>query len=315
MVNSFTRKVAGAIDAWPGRYINMKRDMNKKPPDAQRPPNIMHEMLRSFVTLAKFLNLTHAVNHLGSTRQTVRRHIELLQSLRGEKLLEFVDRQYVLTRAGALALVEAEQILLLGDAWMRKEVRVVDGLTAVLYDSNAEVPYFSQQHSIDTIWASGTPRIQKGLLCWIESKAQLEAPEFDAVRDYLLAYRRHHREWLCVSIGEKSSYATWLGWSWAKSAIGKPLSDDPMASEADQYVSQSYDSILRSGGLRIDHVYTRIARTHGGAPEPITYQRLILRCMFPNGDYALVTLVDRTTAIKIVDVNLEDLPAMDPALL
>ncbi len=293
----------------------MKNEMNKKQSSAQRPPNIMHEMLRSFVTLAKFLNLTHAVNHLGSTRQTVRRHIEMLQSLRGEKLLAFVDRQYVLTPEGELALVEAEQILQLDDAWMRKEVRVVDGLTAVRYDSNPEVPYFSQQHSIDTIWKSGSPLIQKGLLCWVEAKAQLEAPEFDAVRDYLLAYRQHNSEWLCVSIGEKSSYATWLGWSWAKSAIGKPLADDPMASDADQYVSQSYDSILRSGGLRIDHVYTRIARTHGAKPEPITYQRLILRCMFPNGDHALVTLVERTNTIEIVNVNLDDLPAMDTDML
>ena len=96
----------------------------------------MHEMLRSFVTLAKFLNLTHAVNHLGSTRQTVRRHIEMLQSLRGEKLLAFVDRQYVLTREGELALVEAEQILQLDEAWMRKDIRVVNGLTAVLYDAD-----------------------------------------------------------------------------------------------------------------------------------------------------------------------------------
>lgn len=293
----------------------MKQDSNRKPRTVQRSPNIMHEMLRSFVTLAKFLNLTHAVNHLGSTRQTVRRHIEMLQSLRGQKLLAFEDRQYVLTKEGEVALVDAEQILLLDEAWMRRDVRVVNGLTAVLYNTDSDVPYFSQQHSIDTIWKNGTPLIQKGLQSWVDSKAQLEAPEFDAVRDYLLAYRRHNHEWLCVSIGENSSYATWLGWSWAKSAIGKPLSADPMASDADQYVSQSYESILRGGGLRIDHVYTKIARTHGGTPEPISYQRLILRCMFPNGEYALVTLVDRTNTVQIVDVNLEELSAMDPAML
>ncbi len=293
----------------------MKQDSNRKPRTVQRSPNIMHEMLRSFVTLAKFLNLTHAVNHLGSTRQTVRRHIEMLQSLRGQKLLAFEDRQYVLTKEGEVALVDAEQILLLDEAWMRRDVRVVNGLTAVLYNPDSDVPYFSQQHSIDTIWKNGTPLIQKGLQSWVESKAQLEAPEFDAVRDYLLAYRRHNHEWLCVSIGENSSYATWLGWSWAKSAIGKPLSADPMASDADQYVSQSYESILRGGGLRIDHVYTKIARTHGGTPEPISYQRLILRCMFPNGEYALVTLVDRTNTVQIVDVNLEELSAMDPTML
>lgn len=272
-------------------------------------------MLRSFVTLARFLNLSHAVEHLGSTRQTVRRHVEMLQSLRGEKLFAFVDRQYVLTEEGALSLVEAERILQLDDAWMRKEVRVVDGLTAVRYNTDTEAPYFSQQHPIDSIWTTGTPLLQKGLFCWVASRAQLEAPEFDTVRDYLLAYRRHHHDWLCINIGEKSSYATWLGWSWAKSAIGRPLSDDPMASAADQYVSDAYDNILLSGGVRVDHVYTKIARKHGDVPEPISYQRLILRCMFPNGDHALVTLVDRTNSIQVAGVNLDDFSAMTSSFI
>ena len=275
----------------------------------------MHEMLRSFVTLARFLNQSHAVEHLGSTRQTVRRHIEMLQSIRGEKLFAFVDRQYVLTDAGALALVEAERILQLDDAWMRKEVRVVNGLTAVRYYTDSEVPYFSQQHPLDSVWTNGTPLIQKGLSCWVESRSQLEVPELDAVKDYLLAYRRHHHDWLCVNIGEKSSYAPWLGWSWAKSAIGRPLSDDPMASAADRYVSDAYDSILLSGGVRLDHVYTKIARIHGDVPEPISYQRLILRCMFPNGDHSVVTLVDRTNSVQIAGVNLDDFPPMNNSFI
>ena len=293
----------------------MIRKLTKRQPAANRAPNIMHEMLRSFVTLARYLNLSHSVDHLGSTRQTVRRHIEMLQSLRGEKLFAFVDRQYVLTDEGALALVEAERILQLDDAWMRKEIRVVDGLFAVRYSADGDVPYFSQQHPIDTVWKLGTPLIQKGLSCWVEAKSQLETPELEAVKDYLLAYRRHHNDWLCVNIGEKSSYATWLGWSWAKSAIGRPLSDDPMASPADRYVSDAYDNILLSGGVRVDHVYTKIARNHGEVPEPISYQRLIMRCMFPNGDHALVTLVDRTNSVQIAGVDLEDFPPMNTSFI
>ncbi len=293
----------------------MTGDLSKYKTNAQRPPNIMHEMLRSFVTLARFLNLSHAVEHLGSTRQTVRRHVEMLQSLRGEKLFEFVDRQYVLTEKGVLAVAEADRILQLDDAWMRKEVRIVNGLTAVRYVTDADVPYFSQQHPVDTIWETGTQLMQRGLSCWVAARSHFEAPELDAVKDYLLAYRRHHQDWLCVSIGEKSSYASWLGWSWAKSAVGRPLSDDPMASAADKYVSDAYDSILRSGGVRIDHVYTKIARNHGDPVEPISYQRLILRCMFPNGDHALVTLVDRTSSVQIAGVNLDDFPAMSSNLI
>jgi len=36
---------------------------------------ILFELLRSFTTLARTLNLSHAVKELRSTRQTVRRHI------------------------------------------------------------------------------------------------------------------------------------------------------------------------------------------------------------------------------------------------
>ncbi|MEP3512466.1 MAG: hypothetical protein ABJN38_11970, partial [Lentilitoribacter sp.] len=36
---------------------------------------LLHEMIRSFTTLARTLNLSHAVKELGSTRQTLRRHI------------------------------------------------------------------------------------------------------------------------------------------------------------------------------------------------------------------------------------------------
>ncbi len=61
----------------------------------------MFEMLRSFTTLASTLNLSRAVIALGSTRQTVRRHIQQLEELRGEQLFEVHDRQYVLTEAGS----------------------------------------------------------------------------------------------------------------------------------------------------------------------------------------------------------------------
>lgn len=280
-----------------------------------RPPNIMHEMLRSFVTLAKLLNLSHAVKALSLTRSTVRRHIEELQALRGAKLFTVNNHRYSLTDEGILALFEAEQILRLANAWARTDTKLIDGLMAVNFFAGPDVPYYAQQHSIDSIWKNGTPLIQQGLHCWTQAKAKLEATEFTPVRDYLLAYRRHHLDWLCVYIGEKSSYATWLGWSWAKSAVGRPLFADPMASAADEYVNQSYDGVLQSGGARIDHIYTKIARGHGGEPQPISYQRLTLRCKFPNDEYALVTLIDRTDAVQITDLCSDDFVAMDSALI
>jgi hypothetical protein len=278
-------------------------------------PGLMFEMLRSFLAVARSLNLSHAVSQLGSTRQTVRRHIETLQELRGERLFDVVDRQYVLTEKGIDALPEAERMLELANAWLRRETWILDGLSSVRFESDAEVPYYSQQHPLDMIWTLGTPLVQTGLSSWIGAQARLESSELDAVREYLVAYRRHRNDWLCVSIGEQSSYATWLGWSWAKSAIGKPLQDDPMASPADRYVDRAYTRILQAGGVRLDHVYTRIARQHGGPPLPISYQRLLMRCSFPNGEHALVTLIDRTPGIRIVGLPADDLDPMSTDLV
>ena len=59
---------------------------------------VLFEALRSFSTLASTLNLSRAVDALGTTRQTVRRHISLLEEARGEELFALIDRQYVLTK-------------------------------------------------------------------------------------------------------------------------------------------------------------------------------------------------------------------------
>jgi len=68
---------------------------------------LLFEMIRSFSTLAKRLNLSHAVEELGSTRQTVRRHIDNLEEIKGVVLFRVVDRRYELTEAGTHALPEA----------------------------------------------------------------------------------------------------------------------------------------------------------------------------------------------------------------
>ena len=88
-----------------------------------------------------------------------------------------------------------------------------------------------------------------------------------------------------------------------------------MASAADQYVDRAYREVLQCGGARIDHAYTKIAREHGGPPLPISYQRLLMRCMFPNGEHALVTLIDRTDSIHISGLPFDKITAMKPEFI
>ena len=78
--------------------------------------SILFEHLKSFSTLAHSLNLSNALRELGSTRQTVRRHINLLEEVRGEKLFSIEDRQHQLTVAGRASLRETEDIWARGEA-------------------------------------------------------------------------------------------------------------------------------------------------------------------------------------------------------
>ena len=75
-----------------------------QPPDplasADRQPSTLFDILRSFTTLANTLNLSETVEILGVTRQTVRRHINSLEEMKGIQLLELRNRRYYLTEAG-----------------------------------------------------------------------------------------------------------------------------------------------------------------------------------------------------------------------
>ena len=69
--------------------------MTKPDPADSSPamPALLYEMMRSFVALARTLNLSQAVEALGSTRQTVRRHIAQLEQAMGLSLFEVEQRR------------------------------------------------------------------------------------------------------------------------------------------------------------------------------------------------------------------------------
>ncbi|MEM8688597.1 MAG: LysR family transcriptional regulator [Pseudomonadota bacterium] len=270
-------------------------------------PGVMFEMLRSFTTLASTLNLSRAVIALGSTRQTVRRHIQQLEELRGEQLFEVHDRQYVLTEAGSRSVREAEMILSRTDAWIAGHKDHVAGLARVMFEEDLERPFYAQQHPVNTIWQYGPPLIRRALQVWVEAQAQIEHPAMQTIDPYLVAYRKFHGDWLCVRIGEQSAYATWLGSTWARSAIGRSLHDDKMRSPSDEFVAEAYDSALLGGQARYDHVATCIPR-QDDALHPYSYQRLLLGCRFPDGQPALVGVIARTRKVILDGIQPERIP-------
>ncbi len=108
-------------------------------------PALLFEMMRSFVTLAHTLNLSHAVAELVSTRQTVRRHIQQLEEAMGAPLFTIENRRYSLTKVGLEALPEARDILDRGKLWLDGKTRHADGMLRLSHEEPNGWSFHQQQ--------------------------------------------------------------------------------------------------------------------------------------------------------------------------
>ncbi len=274
-------------------------------PSLRRPP-VLFDMMKSLITLGQTLNLTQTVNKLGVSRQTVRRHISALEEIKGATFFEVRDRHYALTEAGKKAMTEAEKVLEQAEAWLggqRLHGATASGMDRSRFHDEEGRDFYAQQHPLSRLWVDSPPILQKGFLAWANARFQVDSPEMEALMPYLLLYRQHDDSWLFVAIGEESSYATWFDRVWAKSAIGRFSKDDPAGAEFNDFISGAHSQIFSQGGARLDHVYAQIPRERGGPPVPVSFQRLLMCCTFPDGQMALAVLVARTKRIAIEDFD------------
>lgn len=283
--------------------------MNKRPGEA-----ILFELLRSFSTLARTLNLSKTVEELGATRQTVRRHIDILEKNLGKKLFVLVDRQYQLTKDGQEALDEAEELLARGQAWLSGFLRHVDGFDHIQRD-DGELCYYMQQHRMTDLWNFGTPLLQAALEAWVIAKGRLEASEFAPMRPYLMIFREQGDDWVCVEVGDKSSYASWYGWTWQRSSVGRPLSALPGGVDFAKVTSKPFRDVATSYAARFDHIFSRIEHGDDGGTLPIAYQRLLLRGQFADGSFALFSIIERTYDLEIPGLDRERIASMPPEMI
>ncbi len=292
--------------------------MHKPFTSPDRQPSTLFDILRSFTTLASTLNLSETVEILGVTRQTVRRHINSLEEMKGIKLLELRNRRYFLTEAGEQHRLEAEQILAMAENWLSNRSirkRGSSYLDRVAYHDTHGYSFHAQQHHLSRLFQDGPPLLRRALEAWACSGLQLEHAELSEIKPYRLVYRRRTDGWLCVEVGEKSSYATWLGWEWAKSAIGRFSQEDPVGTDFDSFMSQAYPKVFEDGGARLDHICGQIPRERNGPAIPVRFQRLLLGCVFPDGEPALTLFVARTNRISISGLDMDEVPLMDEELL
>lgn len=271
-------------------------------------------MIRSFTTLARTLNLSQAVDDLKSTRQTVRRHITHLEGSIGHKLFDVVDRRYELTAAGQRALPEAHDILMRGQSWANGEAGHLNGLFHMARQTPAQT-IFIQQHPISEVWNGPSRLLRQALQIWATAEGQIAHEAFDPLRPYYLSFRHHNGTWVCVEIGEKSSYASWYGREWTLSSVGRPLPSMPEGDSWTRLLSQPYDDVRATGAVRYDHVHSDAVRDPAIGPEPMSYVRLLMGCHFPDKSFALVSLIERTHDIRIEGLSEERRLAMSDALV
>lgn len=275
------------------------------------PPALLFEMIRSFVTLARTLNLSHAVKELNSTRQTVRRHITALEDEIGAALFEVNERQYRLTPAGESVLPEAEDLAARARVWLGGSSSHINGLLRLSQQRPNGWEFHQQEQPLDHIWGGKSELLKEGLSAWAKSEGELESEHMAHLRPYLLVYRDTPNGWICVEIGEESFYTMWYGWSHARSSIGRPLGQLPGGDDFARLLEQSFDQIQMNSGVRLDEVVTTIPRVVGGPLIPTAYKRLLMGGRFPDGSFALIAVVDRSDKIRIDGVEqgiLEQMP-------
>lgn len=269
--------------------------------------SLLFEMLRSFVTLADTLNVSRAVQLLGVTRQTLRRHIEILEDCRGQQLFVVEDRQYRLTEQGSQAVQEARNLLERGRAWLDSEAGHREGLFHFTLTREDGYYYHLQQHAIARVWTDEGPVMKDAIKAWAQSEGQIEHPAFQSVRPHALVFRFLDDHWLCAEVGEDSDFARWYGWSWARSSVGRKIDGLPGAGRFNFSAAQSYDELRATQGLRLDHIATLMPHGPDDVLRPICFARLLLGCSFPDGSFAMMSMVDSTCEI--------DIPGLDPCII
>lgn len=278
------------------------------------PPALLFEMMRSFTTLARTLNLSQAVRELGSTRQTLRRHIALLEEYKGGALFHLHDRQYSLTQLGKDSLGDANTLLARAEAWLHNETSGRGGLLHLALQEGV-VPYMLQQHPLSELWTSSSPFLQWGFQVWARGKGQIESPEFAPLRPYLMTFRPADDGWICTEVGEQSSFATWFGWTLERSSVGLRIADLPGGEGFTRLLTDPFREMQQNHNVRLDHIFTRMRRGVDKPYESMSYHRLALGCRFPDGSFALATLVDRTHNIAIDALPEEMRTEMDPKMI
>jgi hypothetical protein len=162
---------------------------------------------------------------------------------------------------------------------------------------------------------NGLPLLRSALAAWGKAETRIENEAMQEIRPYTVLYRKGPSGWVFVDVGPESAYARWFGWAWSKSAIGKLMQEDNVGDEFNEFIAGAYSRIYSEGGVRLDHLFAYLPKDGGDVHVPVTFQRLLLGCVFPDGTPGLSVLAVITNQIEIDAVGDEDLPYIPEELI
>ena len=260
------------------------------------------DMLQAFIALAETLNLSETSLKLGLTRQTVRRHVADLEEIKGGPLFQLSKQEYSLTPFGSESLGEARSLLRQIQSWAHRSApsgEHAEFLESGRFSDSEGRDFFSQQHPISKLNQDGLAIMRKTLGAWGVACTSIEDSAMKPVRPYLVVYRKRPDGWVCVEIGEKSAYTRWFGWTWSKSAIGMLSQQDNAGDDFNDFIAAAYSRIYQEGGVRLDHLLAHLPRENCDVPVPVSFQRMLMGCVFTDDTPGLAVLVVMTNRIDI----------------
>jgi hypothetical protein len=278
-------------------------------------PALLFEMMRSFVTLANTLNLTHTVKKLDSTRQTVRRHIAALEHLKGGSLFDVSERRYSLTALGERILPEATELLITSESWVTGHYQLVNGLPHLSYEQEDGWFLYQQQHPLHRAISSKGGLLHRAIKAWANSGGNLGHEDMREIRPVCNVFRRKQEDLIFTEVGAESSFVSWFGPDKADSCIGLSVTQMPGGDSFWYLANAAYWEIEKTHSLRLDHIYTIMPY---GADQRLThacYERLMLGASDPDGSPAIISLVRRTHDIEIFGLGQETFKNMPDELL
>lgn len=229
----------------------------------------------------------------------------------GAPLFHVEDRRYHLSTLGESMLPTAKDILARGKLWLGGQSRMVGELQR-LHASKGDWIFYQQQQPLGKIWDDSCVLLRETFRAWTMAGGQIESPFFAHVRPYLIIYRQSESGWICVEFGQKSVYVNWFGQDYARSSIGRPISQMPVGEEFSNMIYESFSEVQAAQMARLDHVLTRMPKDNSGVSAPVAYQRLILSGTFPDKSPAVMSLIAPVEEVDIGGIDTQQIKDLDP---